>query len=187
MGIKSVDNLLLGIENSKTRPLWRLLTGLNIRHVGTSNARVLASHYHDLKQLQLQSAETLASINEIGPVIAESVHEFLNSSYGRNILEHLTAAGVKPESSLAIENEPEQAAGPISGKTLVVTGTLVRMTRMEMQDLIRQHGGKASGSVSKNTDFLVIGDNAGSKLARAEELGVKILSESDFHELLASS
>lgn len=184
MGEKSVGNLLQAIENSKTKPLWRLLTGLNIRHVGTSNARILASRFPGLEQLQQQSIESLAAVDEIGPVIAESVHHFMNSSYGQNILEQLTAAGVKPEVPETFSEELAPTANQLTGKTFVVTGTLSRFSRLEIQDLIRLNGGKASGSISKSTNYLIAGENAGSKLQKAADFGVIVLTEDELLDML---
>ncbi len=187
MGEKSVDNLLLAIEDSKTKPLWRLLTGLNIRHVGSSNARILANRFGSLDEIQKQSVEALAEVDEIGPVIAESVHHFMNSTYGRNTLEALKVAGLKPELPMPVSSSDEKAANSLNGKSFVVTGTLNRFTRLEIQELIRQHGGKASGTVSKKTDYLIAGENAGSKLQKAEKLGVSVLSEEEFQQMLTGA
>jgi len=181
MGEKSVNNLLQAIENSKTKPLWRLLTGLNIRHVGASNAQVLANKFRSLEELQKQSEQSLAAVDEIGPVIAESVHHFMNSPYGQNMLQSLKESGLNPELP---PTSPDQEKNSLAGKIFVITGTLNRFTRLEIQELIRQKGGKASSSISKNTNYLIAGENAGSKLQKAEKLGVPVLSEEDFQRLL---
>ncbi len=184
MGEKSVSNLLQGIEDSKTKPLWRLLTGLNIRHVGASNAQTLANKFRSLDELQKQSEQSLAEVDEIGPVIAESVHHFMNSPYGKNMLQSLKESGLNPELPPA---SPDQDKNSLAGKIFVITGTLNRFTRLEIQELIRQEGGKASSSISKNTNYLIAGENAGSKLQKAKKLGVPVLSEEDFQRLLTET
>lgn len=185
MGEKSVDNLLRAIEKSKNRPLWRLLTGLNIRHVGTSNARILADRFRSLEELQQQSEQSLAEVEEIGPVIAHSVHHFMNSPYGRNMIQSLEEVGVNPTPPLQESNEQDlPETKPLAGKSFVVTGTLKRFTRLEIQELIHQLGGKASSSVSSRTDYLIAGENAGSKLQKAEKLGIPVLSEEEFQLML---
>jgi len=181
MGEKSVDNLLEGIEASKSRPLWRLITGLNIRHVGTRNAQVLADQFGTLDAIMEQSEEALAEVDEIGPVIARSVHSFFASQAGRRIVDRLRGHGLNFGSPVARRPAKE---GKLAGKTVVVTGTLVRFTRDEIKELIHEEGGTAAGSVSKNTDFVVAGEKAGSKLTKARELGVSVLSEDEFLKLL---
>ncbi len=185
MGEKSVDNLLAGIEASKSQPLWRLLTGLNIRHVGTRNAQILAERFYTIDRIMAQSAEDLANVDEIGPIIAQSVSDFFQSEAGKNLIEELRGFGLNLGSEEeAVARQAAAEASPIAGKTFVVTGTLVKYKRDEIQDLIRQNGAKAASSVSKNTDYLVAGENAGSKLAKAEQLGVAVLSEDQFEALL---
>jgi len=182
MGEKSVDNLLTGIEESKTRPLWRLITGLNIRHVGTRNAQVLAEHFGALDAIMAQTAESLAEVEDIGPVIAHSVHAFFDSEVGRKLVAELRGFGLnfgEPK-----KERPKVAGGKLEGKTLVVTGTLTRYTREEINELIQKHGGKAAGSVSKKTNFLIAGENAGSKLEKAEKLGVAVISEDEFIKMI---
>ena len=183
MGQKSADNLLAAIEQSKSRLLWRLLTGLNIRHVGTRNAQVLADRFGTLDAIMEQSEESLAEVDEIGPVIAQSVCSFFSSDVGRSLIAELRQLGLHFGEPL-----PEQdAAAPdrkLEGQTLVVTGTLTRFTRDEIKELIHNHGGKASGSVSKKTDFVVAGEKAGSKLTKARQLGVTVLSEDEFLAML---
>lgn len=184
-GEKSIENLLAGIENSKTQPLWRLLTGLNIRHVGSSNARILEKQFGTIDEIAQQSVEELAAVDEIGPVIAESVYTFFHSDFGTKLIDDLKSAGLNMGSP--VEKTTAEAAGILDGKTLVVTGTLTQFTRDEAKELIRKHGGKASGSVSSKTDYLVAGEKAGSKLSKAEELNVPVLTEIEFLELLGES
>jgi DNA ligase (NAD+) len=182
MGARSADNLFAGIEASRERPLWRLLTALNIRHVGSSNARVLADQFGTLDNIAAQSAAQLAEVDEIGPVIAAAVHEFFHSDAGQRTVEDLRSANLNFGTPVP-ESEKSSADGPLSGKTVVVTGTLARFTRDEIQQFLRDHGAKASSNVSKNTDFLVAGEKAGSKLRKAEELGVAVLSEDELLDL----
>lgn len=181
MGEKSVDNLLAGIAASRQRPLWRLLTALNLRHVGTRTAQLLADRFGSLDALASATEEQLADVDEIGDVIARSVHAFLNSEYGRRIVRELKELGLNMGSEAdAAAAAARQAQGLLSGKTLVVTGTLNRFKRDEMHGLIQKHGGRPAGSVSKNTDYLIAGADAGSKLAKATSLGVKVLTEDEF-------
>jgi len=185
MGQKSVDKLIDGIEKSKEQPLYRLLTALNIRHIGTSNARVLEKKFGTLDNIMEQSEESLAETDEIGPVIAKSVYEFFHSEVGKDLVDQLRGCGLNFGTPLS-ERE-EEGSKVLEGKTLVVTGTLQRFSRTEIKDLITQHGGKASGSVSAKTDYLVAGEKAGSKLTKAEDLGVKVLSEDEFLELIGGA
>lgn len=182
MGRKSSENLLEGIEASKDRGLARLLNALSIRHVGTRVAAVLAENFASIEELIAANVERLSEINEIGPVIAESVHEFLHGKFGSACIADLKAQGVKMESAV------RAAAGPraLEGKTLVVTGTLTRYTRDEINELITRHGGRAASSVSKNTDYVVAGEKAGSKLDKARQLGVQVLDEEEFQRLLGA-
>ncbi len=183
MGEKSVDNLLEGIENSRKQPLWRLLVGLNIRHVGSRNAQVLAEHFGLLDEIMQQSEEALSEVPDIGPVIAKSVHSFFSSKIGKEIVEELRELklnfGQPVDPATRVKKE-----GPLSGKTLVVTGTLARYTRDEITDLIKENGGKVAGSVSKKTDYLVAGEDAGSKLEKAQKLNVPVISEDEFLKLI---
>ncbi len=178
LGEKSINKLLSGIEGSKQQPLWRLLTGLNIRHVGQSNARTLEQAFGTTEEIALQTDEALAAVDEIGSVIAASVYRFFHSEYGIRIVSELRSLGLNCGQPVA-HIKPDTKSR-LTGKTLVVTGTMVRMKRDEIEQLIRSHGGKASSSVSKKTDFVVAGEAAGSKLTKAEELGVPILSEDEF-------
>ena len=185
LGAKSVDKLLAGIEGSKQQPLWRLLTGMNIRHVGQTNARTLERAFGTIDEIAIQTEEALANVDEIGSVIAASVHRFFHSEYGVKLVQELKDLGLNP--GQPIDRTAAIAAAEsarFAGKTLVVTGTMVRMKRDEIEQLIRDHGGKASGSVSKKTDFVVAGEAAGSKLTKAQELGVKVITEDEFLAML---
>ena len=182
MGQKSIDRLLSGIEASKAQPLWRLLTGLNIRHVGQSNAQVLESGFGTCDEIAAQTEETLSAVDEIGPVIAASVHQFFASDYGARVVSELTHLGLNMGTALpsSPKGSSDGQEGAFAGTTVVVTGTLTQMSREEAKQLIRDHGGKAAGSVSKKTDYLVAGEKAGSKLTKAESLGVSVLTEDEF-------
>jgi DNA ligase (NAD+) len=183
MGRKSAENLLEGIASSKGRGLARLLNALSIRHVGNRVASVLAERFRAIDALLAADIDELSRTNEIGPVIAKSVYDFLHSEFGCRAIEDLREQGVQMASTSA----PAAAAGArkLEGKTLVVTGTLVKYGRDEINELISQHGGHAASSVSKKTDYLVAGEKAGSKLEKARQLGVKVLSEEEFEKLIA--
>ena len=188
VGEKSIDNLLAGIEASKKQPLWRLLTALNLRHVGTRTAQQLADRFGTMEQIAAQSEEQLSEVDEIGPVIAKSVAAFFASDYGKKIIAELTGLGLNMgDAEAAAKAAAERAAGRLIGKTLVVTGTLQRFKRDEITALIQKHGGKAASSVSKKTDYVVAGEEAGSKLAKAQELGVPVLTEDQFIELIGTT
>jgi len=182
MGEKSAENLVQQIAGSRDRGLVRLLNALGIRHVGPRVAMLLARRFPSIEALQQAPVEELAAIHEIGDVIAASVHDWLTSEYGSGVIDQLAAVGVK----LDVPEEERVSDGPLTGKTLVVTGTLAGYSRQEAEAAIRQAGGRASSSVSKKTDFLVAGAEAGSKLAKAEQLGVRVLDESGFEQLLGS-
>ncbi len=181
MGEKSSENLIHAISESKGRGLGRLLNALSIRFVGQRVASVLAEHFADIDELQAASVEELSDINEIGDVIAGSVHDFLHSEHGEATIGELRDAGVKMRS----DTKPKAAgSGPLDGKTLVVTGTLSQYTRNEIHAMIGQAGGRASSSVSKKTDYLVAGEKAGSKLTKAQKLGIPVISETEFEQLI---
>jgi DNA ligase (NAD+) len=178
MGEKSSDNLLLAIEASKLRSLDRLLHALGIRHVGEHLARLLARQFGSLGELAAANRDQLLAIHEIGPQVADSVVDFFARDRNRRILEELQRAGVEPQA------EARRAGGPLTGKSFVFTGSLVHFKRKQAQEMVEQMGGRAAGSVSKKTDYVVAGSDAGSKLDRARELGVTILSEEEFGQLL---
>lgn len=180
-GEKSIENLLEGIERSKQQPVWRLLTGLNIRHVGTSNARILEKQFGTISEISKQNVEDLAAVDEIGPVIAESVYNFFHSEFGVELIQELQILGLNMGSPV---EKTSTAEGLLDGKTVVVTGSLSQFTRDEAKELIQKHGGKASGSVSSKTSYLLAGEKAGSKLNKAQELNVPVLSETEFLEML---
>jgi DNA ligase (NAD+) len=179
MAEKSADNLLAGIEASRSRPLWRLLTGLTIRHVGARTAQILADEFGTLDEILKRSIDDLAAVNEVGPVIARSVYEYFHSPIGQTIVAELRDLGLDFGSPVE-----QKKAGVLTGKTIVVTGTLQHFTRDSIKELIHQEGGKPAGSVSKQTDYVVAGEKAGSKLDKAKELGIRVLSEAEFTELI---
>ena len=182
MGKKSSENLLKQIAASKQRGLARLLTALAIRHVGTRVAEVLATHFGSMDRLCQASVEELSRVPEIGPIIAQSVYDYLHSEYGRRTIEDLRALGIRMESEA-----PVAVSKVLEGKTIVVTGTLKNYSRSEIEALIARHGGRASSSVSKKTDFVLAGADPGSKLDKAKALGVPVLSEEEFEKLLATA
>jgi DNA ligase (NAD+) len=173
---------LAGIAASKDRGLARLLAALSIRHVGARVAAVLAENFRDLDELAQADVERLSQTNEIGETIAQSVYDFLHSDQRRKEVEELRAVGVNMNSL----SQPQSQTGPkpLAGKTLVVTGTLTRYSRDEIESLIQQSGGRAASSVSKKTDYVVAGDKAGSKLEKARQLGVPVLDEAEFERLV---
>lgn len=182
-GAKSVDRLLAGIDASKQQPLWRLLTGMNIRHVGQSNAQLLEGAFGTADEIRSQSVEKLNAVDEIGPVIAESVHAFFASEYGGSLLQQLSELSLNMGTPR--EARPESSGGTaLEGKSVVVTGTLPSLSREEAKQLVRDHGGKAAGSVSKKTDYLLAGEKAGSKLTKAQDLGIPVLTEEEFMQLI---
>ena len=182
MGDKSSKNVVINIQASKTRGLAKVLNALSIRHVGAQVAATIAKHFGSLDAIRKATLEELSEINEIGEVIAASLHRFVHQSPGSDILQELENAGVVMTEAMA---EEEQISDVFAGKTFVVTGTLTDFTRDQIHELIVQHGGKTSSSVSGKTDYLVSGEKAGSKLAKAQDLGVEILSEADFQRLIA--
>ncbi|MBC8869297.1 MAG: NAD-dependent DNA ligase LigA, partial [Planctomycetes bacterium] len=181
VGKKSAENLMAGIEASKDRGLARFLNALSIRHVGGRVSAVLAESFGDIGELEQATVERLAEINEIGEIIAESVYDFLHSDHGASAVDELRQLGVNMK---APKKEAGAGAAVFAGKTFVVTGTLTKYTRDDVHELIERHGGRASSSVSKKTDYVVAGEKAGSKLAKAEKLGVLVISEEDFEEMI---
>ncbi|MCI0641579.1 MAG: NAD-dependent DNA ligase LigA [Gemmataceae bacterium] len=184
MGEKSAQNLLDGIQASKERGLARLLAGMAIQHVGDSVADLLAREFGSMDELMNAKAERLSQINGVGPVLAESIHAYFQSPASRKVIEELRELGVK-----MTEEKPAKPKGgaDLTGKTVVVTGSLKKYEREEIEAVIRQLGGKAAGSVSKNTAFVVAGEKAGSKLDKAKELGVQVMTEEEFDQFIAKT
>ncbi len=184
MGKKSAEKLIAALLASKSRGLARLLNALSIRHVGTRVATIIAQHFGSMEKLQQASVDELNAIDEVGPIIAESVFQYVRSPEGVATLAELKEVGVLMELPQASSETVEQV---LEGKTLVVTGTLTKFTRDSIQELIIRLGGRAASSVSSKTDFVVAGDNAGSKLAKARQLGIQVLSEAEFEQLTAAA
>ncbi len=178
MAEKSAANLIAGIEQSKDRPLRRLLNALGIRHVGAQTADVLAQRFASIDNLMEAEVDALKQVDEVGDVVAATVHDFFQTQENRDLIQRLRSAGLRMD-----EDSPPDtgnAPRPFEGKTFVVTGKLQSCTRDEIHEHIKRLGGHASGSVSAKTDFLVAGEDAGSKLDKAAKLGVNILSEAEF-------
>ncbi|MEX0833359.1 MAG: NAD-dependent DNA ligase LigA [Actinomycetota bacterium] len=173
---KSIQNLLAAIEESKNRPLWRLLVSLNIRHVGSHVAQVLAAAFPSMDELASAKLEELEAVEEIGPEIANSVYGWLRDKENLKVVKKLRKAGVRMED----ERKKATKKGPLSGKTIVLTGGLESMSRDEAAEAAEAAGARIASSVSKKTDFVVAGENAGSKYEKAVQLGVGIIEEKEF-------
>lgn len=178
MGKKSAENLLAAIERSKSNDLSRLIYGLGIRQVGEKAAKVLAAHFRTMDALRAATVDELTEIDDVGGVTAQCVSDYLHSSQAQDLIARLKAAGVNMESTAELVDER------FSGMTFVLTGTLSRFERKAARALIEERGGKASGSVSKRTTYVVAGEAAGSKLKKAEELGIPVLTEDEFAAML---
>ncbi len=186
MGKKSAQNLLDGIEQSKSRPLHAFIFALGIRFVGVQSASLLAHHFGSFERLQQCRLEEIETIEGIGGVMAESIHAFFSTSSNLRVIEKLKKLGVVPKKeAVAVARRADHPA--FANKTFVLTGTLALMTRHEAQHKIESLGGKVSSSVSSKTDFVVLGEEPGSKYTKAQELGIKILSERDLLKLLESA
>ena len=179
MAEKSAANVIKAIEKSKVRPLWRLIAALGIHHIGGQSAQILAEHFGSLDALMAADEQTLEAIDQIGPTMAKSVYEYFRDAKNRAVIEQLLAAGVKPE-----QPKTTRPLGKLAGKTIVVTGTLENFTRQQAEQAIRQAGAKAASSVSKKTDFVLAGKEAGSKLDKAQKLGVEVIDEKQFIEMI---
>lgn len=181
-GAKSVDNLLAAIEQSKTNPPERLIFALGIRHIGLAASRTLAAHFKDLQALMQASVEELAALPDFGMKTASSVASFFALPDTVELMQNLFEAGVRP--SAVEEAVPNNGEQPLAGKIVVLTGTLPGLKRSEAAELIRAAGGTVTGSVSRRTDYVLYGENAGSKLEKARTLGITLLTEADLTELL---
>lgn len=178
LGKKSADNLLAALEKSKENDLYRVIYGLGIRHIGEKAAKLLAQHFGDMESVMSASAEEVSSIDGFGSVMAESVVAFFALEPSRELVARLAEVGVNMQSQTVRQDDR------FAGKTFVLTGTLPTMTRSEATALIEQYGGKTSGSVSKKTSYVLAGEDAGSKLIKAQQLGVAILSEEQFRDMI---
>lgn len=181
MGEKSADNLLEAIEASKSTTLARFLYALGIREVGEATAAILSANFGKLDSIISASEEELQQVPDVGPVVASRIHGFFAEKHNRSVIKRLIEAGVHwDEKAAAIS----KSGGKLTGKTFVLTGTLAHMTRDQAKEHIEAHGGKVSGSVSKKTDFVVVGDSPGSKLRKAESLGIEIIDENRLIRIL---
>ncbi len=181
MGEKSSRNLIDSIQVSKERPLANVLSGLGILHVGAKVAEIIAEHFGRIDSIMKADIETLEAIDEVGPVIAKSLYDFCRDTEKRNILEQLIELGLK----MPGPDKTAPKSNVLDGKTIVVTGTLEGLSRKDIEQLVKQHGGKPSSSVSKKTSFVVAGENPGSKVEKAKSLGVEILSGKEFIDLIS--
>jgi DNA ligase (NAD+) len=177
MGAKSAENLVSAIEHSKSIAFARFLFALGIRHVGEHVATLLAGHFHDLEALMACPREELESVDGIGPIVAESIANFFKQESNRQIIDQLFKSGVK------LQTTAQMTTGKLKGRVFVLTGALQNLTRSEAKALIEAAGGKVSGSVSSNTDYVVAGESPGSKLTKARELGITIIDEAAFKNL----
>lgn len=183
MAEKSAQNILSALEKSKTATLPRFIYALGIRNVGEATAKDLAKHFGNLSALMQADTEGLLAVNDVGPIVAQSIVEFFSEPHNQTVISALLNAGIHwPESAGQVEN-----SGQLSGKTFVLTGTLPNLSRDAAKAMIEAHGGKVSGSVSKKTDFVIAGSDAGSKLDKAQTLGVAILDEAGLMTLLDKS
>lgn len=183
MGEKSADNLIEAITTSKSTTLPRFLYALGIRGVGEATANSLAQHFHDITKIRQASLEDLQEVSDIGPIIAANIHSFLNQKHNHELIDKLIASGIHWPKIKAATKETQKLAG----KTFVLTGALENFSRDEAKEKLQALGAKVSSSVSKNTDYVVAGDDPGSKFEKAKELGVTILEEQDFIKLLESA
>lgn len=180
MAEKSAQNIVEALEKSKHTTLPRFLFGLGIRHVGEATAKEFARHFGGLDAIMNASEEQLLQVPDVGPVVAQSVHTFFQQPHNREVVEQLRACGVHWEEGIPAISHPQ----PLLGKTLVVTGTLPTLSRDEAKDLIEAAGGKVAGSVSKKTHYVVAGAEAGSKLDKAQELGITVIDEAGLRALI---
>lgn len=179
-GDKSIDNILSSVERSKLRPFEKVLYAIGIRHVGDRTARILAKHFKSIDNIIAASMEDIESIHEVGPRIAESVFDFFRTKSNMHMVDKLRKAGLQFEA----EQSVTAGSNKLEGLTFVVTGTLEKYKREEVEELIESLGGKAASSVSKKTSYVLAGAEAGSKLKKAEQLGVKVIDEAEFDKLI---
>ncbi|MHB8897089.1 MAG: helix-hairpin-helix domain-containing protein, partial [Candidatus Geothermincolia bacterium] len=176
---KAIDNLTSAIDSGRDRPVWRLVYGLGIRHVGGTVAKEIAARYRSIDSLRDATEEGLLEIEGIGPRIAESVVFFFDQAENLEVLEKLRRGGVR----MADEAGPEPVETPLKDKTFVLTGGLADFTREDASAIIEELGGRVSGSVSKKTDFVLAGADPGSKLQKAVDLGVEVIDEQEFKRM----
>ena len=176
---KNLEKLLAALEEAKRRPLWRTIVALSIRHVGPTAAQALANNFGSMEAISRASSEELAAIDGVGEVIAQSIVEWFAVDWHRNIISSWSQSGV-----VMVNAQSQDLPQTLAGLTIVVTGGLTGFTRDSIAETITAHGGKPSSSVSKKTDYVLVGSDPGSKLAKAQELGVTIIDEARFLELL---
>ena len=179
MGDKSADNLIQAINQSRNTTLARFIFALGIRHVGETTAKDLANHYQSMHALMDAGLEDLLTVKDVGPVVADSIVSFMEEAHNREVIEQLLASGMQ----LSVEKKVISAA--VAGKTFVLTGTFPSLSRDQAKDLLEKAGAKVAGSVSKKTDYVVAGADAGSKLTKAEELGITVIDEQAMLDLLS--
>jgi DNA ligase (NAD+) len=181
MGTKSAENLIFAIDQSKNTTLPKFLFGLGIREVGVATAASLAKHFGTLAALQKATVDDLLSVSDVGPVVAQHVYDFCNSPVTVNLLSSLLDQGMRwPDIEVKLAKDL-----PLSGMTYVVTGTMESFGRIEAKEALESLGAKVAGTVSKKTSCVIAGENAGSKLTKAEALGIEVIDEAGFIELLA--
>src|SRR5262249_42050078 len=181
MGKKSAENLVRELEASKSRSLDRFLTGLTIRHVGTRMAEIIAGRVQTLEKLRTMSLAELEGLPEVGPVVAASIHEYFQDPEHRKLLDELQPLGVHPQPPAPARARSRKL--PFVEKSFVLTGTLPKRSREEAEAIIKERGGKVTGSVSKMTSYVLAGDKPGSKLEKARQLGVPILDETELERM----
>ena len=180
MGLKSAQNVREALQKSKQTTLPRFLFGLGIRHIGEATAKDLARHFGTLDAIMGASEEQLLAVNDVGPIVAKSLRTFFDQPHNREVVAQLRACGVTWEEGEAASQSPK----PLAGKTFVITGTLPSLSRDQAKDLLEAAGAKVAGSVSKKTDYVLAGSEAGSKLTKAQELGVAVIDEAAMAALL---
>jgi DNA ligase (NAD+) len=178
MADKSAQNVIDAIEKSKHQPLYRFIAALGIRNIGTQTAQILADQFGSLQNLMEASLEDLQTIEQVGPVVAQSIYDYFKNESNKKIINELLAAGVKPL------HKKEKKSDKLAGKTIVVTGALQNFSRSQIEQTIKQFGGKAASSVSKNTDYVLAGADPGSKLDKAKQLGVRVIDEKEFLKMI---
>lgn len=178
-GKKFAQNLIDSINASKDNDLYRLITALGIRHVGVKAAKILAKRFNNIDNLAAATIEELSEVEEVGPIVANSIKEFFSQEQTKDLINRLKEAGVNVE-RIKTEDEDDR----FTGKTFVLTGSLDKYSRDEASEIIERFGGKTSGSVSKKTSYVLAGEDAGSKLTKAQNLGVTIITEQEFIDMI---
>jgi DNA ligase (NAD+) len=178
MAEKSAANVINAIEKSKIRPLWRFIAALGIRHIGGQSAQILAQHFGSLEKIISAEQQELSGIDQIGPTMAKSIYEYFQDEKNISVIKQFLDTGV------TLEKPAKASSDKISGRTVVITGTLENFTRQQVEEKLKLEGYKVTSSVSKKTDFVLAGKNPGSKLEKALSLGVKVIDEKEFLDIL---